>query len=101
VIPVARERWPRTLDHRQDDLQRLVEPVEPVGEGAELEAQLVVLELEPAGADAEDRAPPADDIERRDDLCQQSITKTESNPPSSASWAWRMTVGKSSATGVP
>ena len=50
---LPRERRPLTLEHRQDDLQRLVEPLEPVGEGAELETELVVLELEPAGADAE------------------------------------------------
>ena len=55
MVPVSGESRPLALDHRQDDLQRLVEPIEPVGEGAELEAELIVFELEPAGADAQNR----------------------------------------------
>ena len=55
----------------EDDLQRLLELLEPVGERLELEAERVVLELEPAGADAELRAPAGHDVERGDDLREQ------------------------------
>jgi hypothetical protein len=55
AVVLAGERRSLALEHRQDDLQRLVQLVEAIGEGAELVAELIVLELEPAGADAEYR----------------------------------------------
>ena len=58
-------------DHRQDDLQRLLELVETLGERAELETELVVLEFEPAGADTEDGPPLTDHVQRGDRLGQQ------------------------------
>ena len=70
-VVLAGERRPLAREHRQDDLQRLAELVEAVGEGAEVVAERVVLELEPAGADAEDRAALADHVERGDRLGQQ------------------------------
>jgi len=71
LVVAAGEGGPLALDHRQDDLQRLFELVEPVGEGAELIAQLVVFEFEPAGTDAEDGPPLADHVEGGDHLRQQ------------------------------
>ena len=71
AVVLAVHGRPLALDHREDDLQRLVELVEPVGERAELVAELIVLELEPAGADAQDRAARADHVERGDRLGQQ------------------------------
>ena len=62
---------PLALEHRQDDLQGLAEPVEAVGEGAEVVAQRVVLQLEPPGADAEYRAALADHVQRGDRLREQ------------------------------
>ena len=53
LVVLAVERRALVAQHREDDLQRLLELLEPVGERAELEAERVVLELEPAGADAE------------------------------------------------
>ena len=57
--------------HRGDDLQGLVELLEAFGEGAEVEAELLVFELKPAGAEGEDTAPAADDIESRGGLGEQ------------------------------
>ena len=71
LVVLAVERRPLVAQHREDDLQRLLELLEPVGERAELEAERVVLELEPAGADAELRPPAGHDVERGDDLGQQ------------------------------
>ena len=53
LVPLAVEGGSLASEHAGDDLQGLLELLEPVGEGAELEAERVVLELEPAGADAE------------------------------------------------
>jgi hypothetical protein len=70
-VPLALDGGPPAAEHRLDDRQRLLEPVETVGERAELEAELPVLELEPPGADAEHRPPTADDVERGDGLREQ------------------------------
>lgn len=59
------------MQHRHDDLQRLLELLEPLGEGVEVESQLPVLELEPSGADAQDGPPRADDVQGRDHLGEQ------------------------------
>ncbi len=56
------------MQHRGDDLQRLVEPFESVGERTELESELLVFEFEPAGSDTQDRPTAADDVERRHGL---------------------------------
>src|SRR6202044_1975862 len=56
AIPLAGECRSLTLDHRVEDLQRFLHPVESLGEGAELEAELAMFEFEPAGPDAEDCA---------------------------------------------
>jgi hypothetical protein len=55
---LAVQRGPLAAQHRQDDLQRLLELLEPLGERAERDAVGVVLELEPARADAELARPP-------------------------------------------
>jgi hypothetical protein len=70
AVPLAVERRALAAQHRDDDLQRLVEPLEPVGEGAELEAELLVLQLEPAGADAQHGPAAADHVEGGDGLGQ-------------------------------
>ena len=49
--------------HRGDDVQRLSEPIEAVGERPELETECVVLAFVPARADAENRPPTADHVE--------------------------------------
>ncbi len=67
----AGERRALALDHRHDDLERLVELVEPVGERAELVSELVVLELEPARSETQDGAALAHHVERGDRLGQQ------------------------------
>ncbi len=71
LVAGAVEARALVAEHRQDDLQRLLQLLEPVGEGAELEAERVVLELEPPGADAELGPTVRDDVERGDDLGQQ------------------------------
>jgi hypothetical protein len=60
VVPPAGKRRALACDHRVDDLQRFLEAVEPIGESAELEAQLAVFELEPTGTDPEDSPAGAD-----------------------------------------
>jgi hypothetical protein len=70
AVVLAGEGWPVALQHRQDDLQGLVELVEPLGEGAELEAERVVFEFEPARPDPEDRAALAHHVEGGDGLRQ-------------------------------
>lgn len=71
VIPLARERWPLAVGHRDDDLQRLLELLESLGECAEFEAELSVFEFEPARTDAQDRPATAHDIQRRHRLGKQ------------------------------
>ena len=71
VIPLAGERGPFAVGHRDDDLKRLLELLESLGERVEFEAELLVFELEPAGADAEDRPAAADHVQRRDGLGEQ------------------------------
>lgn len=70
-VPLAVQAGALAAEHRGDDLQRLLEPLEPVGERAELEAERLVLELVPARADAELRAADRDDVEGGDDLRKQ------------------------------
>ena len=57
LVPRALVRGVLAAQHRRDDVQRLGEPVEAIGERAELQTEGVVLELVPARADAENRAP--------------------------------------------
>ena len=68
---LAGEGGPLVAQHRHDDLECLLELLEPVGEGAELEAERVVLELEPAGPDAELGPASRDDVERGEGLGQE------------------------------
>ena len=70
VVPTPVDRRTLAAQHRRDDRQRLVQPLEPVGERAELEPELLVLQLEPAGADPEHGPAAADDVERRHGLRQ-------------------------------
>ena len=70
LVAVAGERHPLAAQHRDDDLQRLLELLEAIGERAELDAEGVVLELEPPGTDAQLGAAAGHDVERRDRLRQ-------------------------------
>jgi hypothetical protein len=72
VRPVVRalERRRGPGEHGTADLQRLLQPVEPLAGGREVEPQSVVLDVVPGGADTQDRPAAADDVERRDDLGQ-------------------------------
>ena len=72
VIPAALHGRSLPGQHPLDDLQRLLQPLEAVGESAELEAEAVVLELEPAGTDAELGTPAGDMVEGGELLGQQS-----------------------------
>ena len=65
------ERGLLAAQHRPDDLERLLELLEAIGEGAELVAERGVLELEPAGADAERRTATRHVVECGDGLRQQ------------------------------
>src|SRR5438552_7704306 len=57
------------VQHRTHDLDGLVEPVEPLPEpGTEVDAVRFMLAPEPRTADAEDGAPVAHVVERRDEL---------------------------------
>ena len=71
LVVLAVEAHLLVAQHRYDDLQRLLELLEPVGEGAELVAEGVVLEFEPARSDAERRPATRDVVERRDGLREQ------------------------------
>ena len=71
AIPLAGHSGTLAGEHALDDDQGLFELFEPVGERAELEAERVVLELEPAGADAELGAASAHEVERRECLREQ------------------------------
>src|SRR5262249_26253322 len=51
------ERRALAAQHAADDLQRFVEPRQPFADRREVEAVSLVLRLEPAGSDPEDRAP--------------------------------------------
>ena len=70
-VVLAGEAHPLAFDHRQDDLQCLIEFGESFGERAELEAELIVLEFEPAGTDAQHGPPLTDHIQGGDDFRQQ------------------------------
>ena len=75
-------------EHPSNDLQSLLQFGEAFGEGAELEAEAVVLELEPAGADAELRPAARDVVERRHFLGQQGrvavgVARDQSGEPDS------------------
>ena len=64
-VVLAVHRRLRLREHAADDLAGLVERVEAAGHGLEVDAEVLVLELEPAGADAEVEAAAADVVERR------------------------------------
>src|SRR4029453_13025086 len=66
VAPVERRAF--AAQHAADDLERLVEPRQALADRREIEAIALVLGLEPARADPEDRAAARHDVERRDDL---------------------------------
>ena len=68
VAPVERRRL--LGEHGPADLQRLLQSVQPLAAGREVEAQPLVLDVVPGRADAEDGPPAADDVERRHDLGQ-------------------------------
>jgi hypothetical protein len=71
VIPLARKARALTVNHRDDDLQRLFKLRESLSERAKFETQLLVLELEPSGTDTQYRPPAADHIQRGDFVGQQ------------------------------
>jgi hypothetical protein len=58
-------------EHRAGDPQRVLEALEALAQGRELEAVRTMLVLEPRGADAEPRAPAGDDVERGGGLREQ------------------------------
>ena len=62
VVPVERRR--RLGQQRPDDGQRLLEAVESLGDGAQLDPVGRALRLEPAGTDAELEAPARRDVDR-------------------------------------
>jgi len=64
-VVLAVQRRLRLRQHAADDPERLVERSEPARHGLEVDAEAPVLELEPAGADAEVEASAAHVIERR------------------------------------
>ena len=65
------EARPLLGEHRLDDRERLLEPVHPLADRREVVAVALVLDLVPGGAEAEDRPPAGDGVERRDLLGQQ------------------------------
>ena len=71
LIVLAPQRNRLAPQHRHDDLQRFLQLLEPVGEGTELVTERLVLELEPARADAERRSTAGDVVECGDRLRQQ------------------------------
>lgn len=71
IVLAGEGRLVVAVRHRQDDLESLVQLVEPIGEGAELEAELLVLEFVLSGADAKDGVALTDSVERRNGLGQQ------------------------------
>src|ERR1700742_4324345 len=71
AVPLAGKGRSLTFDHRQDDLQCLVKPNLPIGEGAEFVSQFFMFELDPSYADAHNLSAPADHVEGGDDLRQQ------------------------------
>ena len=69
VIARASGRGRLAVEHRPHQLDRFVEPVEPLAEpGPEVDPVRLVLPLEPGPADPEDRASGAHVVERRDHL---------------------------------
>ena len=69
-VVAAVERRRLLGEHGPADLQRLLQPVQPLAGGREVEAQSLVLDVVPGRADAEDGPARADDVERRHDLGQ-------------------------------
>jgi hypothetical protein len=53
---LALERRPLVTEHRATDLHCFLEPFHAFARRREVDAQPVVLEVEPRGADAEERA---------------------------------------------
>jgi hypothetical protein len=51
-------------EHRAGDAQRVLEPLEALGDRRELVAERPVLVLEPGGADTEHRTPAGEHVER-------------------------------------
>ena len=68
---LADRRRVELLEPRLDPRQRVAQVAHAVGRGAELVAVLVVVALEPAGADAEDRAAAGDVVDRAVRVGQQ------------------------------
>ena len=58
--------------HLQDDLERLFEAVEPLGDGWERDAEAEVLRFVPSGADTERRPATRKDVQGRDDLREKA-----------------------------
>ena len=58
--------------HLQTDLQRLLEPLEALGDGREGDAEPEVLPLVPGGSDPELGPPTREHVQGRDDLGQQA-----------------------------
>ena len=71
VVPLPLERRPRLREHRPADLQRVLQPLEPLGRRRPVVAVREGLLLVPRRADAEDRATRRDHVERRDHLGQE------------------------------
>ncbi len=72
-VEAAVVRHPLAVEQPPDQRHRLPEPVEPLAEtGAEVDPEGVVLALEPAAADAQDRAAAADVVEGRRELGRQA-----------------------------
>ena len=69
VVP-AREAGLLAAQHRQDDLQGLLQLLEAIGERSELDAKGVMLQLEPTGTNAQLGAAARHDVESRHRLRQ-------------------------------
>ncbi len=70
LVPLAGEGRPLPAEHRDHDLQRLLELLEAIGERSELDAERCVFPFVPPGADPELGAAVGDDVERRHGLGQ-------------------------------
>jgi hypothetical protein len=70
LVTLAREARILAPQHRPDDLQRFLKPLETVRERAEFDTEAVVLPLVPARSDAQHRAPAGDDVQRGHGLRQ-------------------------------
>src|SRR5439155_1108123 len=64
VVPAV-ERGARLGQHATDDLEGLLEGLQPAGDGLEVDAEVTVLALEPSGAEAQVEAAPAHVVQGR------------------------------------